>query len=118
MPNIAKDYWRLDDSATMIDLIMAVRADEAGHRCVSSLPLSCSFTYPRYLSYFRFVNQTLSELKSDDFNPFAVKHASTTVQGTVPGFTREQSLAWTKQVEDEFKAAKAAAAAEMKSSKA
>lgn len=39
VPQIAKDYWRLDDSATMLDLVLAVRADEASHRCVlPSLP--------------------------------------------------------------------------------
>ena len=34
VPQIAKDYWRLGEDATMLDLIKAVRADEAGHRCV------------------------------------------------------------------------------------
>lgn len=28
VPNIAKDYWRLGNDATMLDLILAVRADE------------------------------------------------------------------------------------------
>ncbi|GAA5973775.1 hypothetical protein JCM21900_001030 [Sporobolomyces salmonicolor] len=32
VPQVAKDYWRLSDDATMLDLILAVRADEAGHR--------------------------------------------------------------------------------------
>ncbi|GAA6025947.1 hypothetical protein JCM11491_005171 [Sporobolomyces phaffii] len=32
VPTVAKDYWRLGDHATMRDLILAVRADEAGHR--------------------------------------------------------------------------------------
>jgi hypothetical protein len=31
-PDIAKQYWRMDDNATMLDLIYAVRLDEAGHR--------------------------------------------------------------------------------------
>ncbi|GAA5886732.1 hypothetical protein JCM6882_005871 [Rhodosporidiobolus microsporus] len=32
VPQVAKDYWRLPDDATMLDLVKAVRADEAGHR--------------------------------------------------------------------------------------
>lgn len=34
-PKIAKKYWRLDDKASMRDLILAVRADEAIHRDVN-----------------------------------------------------------------------------------
>lgn len=34
VPNIAKDYWHMADDANMHDLIAAIRADEAGHRCV------------------------------------------------------------------------------------
>lgn len=48
-PEIGKKYWRLGDKATMKDLILAVRADEAIHRDV---------------------NHTLSELPSSAPNPF------------------------------------------------
>lgn len=48
-PEIGKKYWRLGDKATMRDLILAVRADEAIHRDV---------------------NHTLSELPCSAPNPF------------------------------------------------
>ncbi|MEE4175268.1 MAG: alternative oxidase, partial [Xanthomonadales bacterium] len=31
-PQIAIDYWRLGDNARLRDVVLAVRADEAGHR--------------------------------------------------------------------------------------
>jgi len=31
-PAIAKDYWRLDSNAKLIDVIYAVRSDESTHR--------------------------------------------------------------------------------------
>lgn len=34
-PEIAKHYWRLPDDATLRDVIVAVRADEAHHRDVN-----------------------------------------------------------------------------------
>ena len=34
-PKIARDYWRLADDATLRDVVVAVRADEAGHRDVN-----------------------------------------------------------------------------------
>lgn len=34
-PQIAIDYWRLDPHATLRDVVVAVRADEAGHRDVN-----------------------------------------------------------------------------------
>lgn len=40
VPQIAKDYWRLPADSTMLDLILAVRADEATHRYVSRPSLS------------------------------------------------------------------------------
>ncbi|ODV91473.1 hypothetical protein CANCADRAFT_23633 [Tortispora caseinolytica NRRL Y-17796] len=51
VPQIAKKYWRLDDNATMEDLIYYVRADEAKHREV---------------------NHTLANLKPSDPNPFVI----------------------------------------------
>lgn len=50
-PPIALDYWKLAPSATMHDLILAVRADEACHS---------------------HVNHTFAAMKTDDTNPFAV----------------------------------------------
>jgi len=49
-PEIAKMYWRLEDGATIKDMILAIRADEACHS---------------------YVNHTLSELNRDDTNPFS-----------------------------------------------
>jgi len=49
-PEIAVDYWKLAPGASMRDVILAVRADEACH---------CS------------VNHTFSVLKEDEYNPFA-----------------------------------------------
>jgi len=34
-PRIAIDYWRLAPDARLRDVVMAVRADEAGHRVVN-----------------------------------------------------------------------------------
>ncbi|BGP41795.1 inducible alternative oxidase 2 [Rhodotorula kratochvilovae] len=93
VPRIAIDYWRLPEQATMLDLVRAVRADEAGHR---------------------FVNHTLANLNKDDPNPVSFKHATADVQGTKPGFTRDESLEWAKQVEDEMTSAKKAGEEEMR----
>jgi len=51
-PEIAKHYWRLRDDATMRDVILAVRADEACHS---------------------HVNHTLSKLPHEASNPFTNK---------------------------------------------
>lgn len=50
-PPLAKVYWKLKDDATMRDLILAVRADEACHS---------------------HVNHTFSRMKTTDDNPFTV----------------------------------------------
>jgi Alternative oxidase len=49
VPEIAKDYWHLPENCTMEDLLLAIRADEAGHR---------------------HVNHTLASLEARDKNPF------------------------------------------------
>lgn len=48
-PKIGKLYWKLEDGATMKDLILAVRADEACHS---------------------YVNHTFAQINSTDPNPF------------------------------------------------
>ncbi|XP_069120427.1 alternative oxidase, mitochondrial-like [Argopecten irradians] len=48
-PELAIRYWKLDKDATMLDVILAIRADEAHHRVV---------------------NHTLASLKEDDYNPY------------------------------------------------
>jgi len=49
VPDLAKDYWHLPENCTMEDLLLAIRADEAGHR---------------------HVNHTLASLEARDKNPF------------------------------------------------
>lgn len=49
VPDLAKDYWHLPENATMEDLLLAIRADEAGHR---------------------HVNHTFASLEARDKNPF------------------------------------------------
>jgi hypothetical protein len=51
-PGIAQTYWRLPVGATMRDLILAVRADEACHS---------------------HVNHTFAAIQQDDVNPFTSK---------------------------------------------
>jgi len=76
-PPIAIDYWRLKDDAKLIDVLKAVRADEATHR---------------------FVNHTLANLdQAKDFNPFAMGEASPEVRGTICGFTREESAEFARK---------------------
>ena len=60
-----QDYWRLPESAKLLDVIKAVRADEATHR---------------------FVNHSLSDLdQKRDFNPFALGEADPVTRGTTYG---------------------------------
>lgn len=54
-PQIAIDYWRMPQSATVRDLIVAVRADEACHS---------------------HVNHTLASMAHDQDNPFQKGHAA------------------------------------------
>jgi hypothetical protein len=49
VPDLAKDYWHLPANCSMEDLLLAIRADEAGHR---------------------HVNHTLASLEARDKNPF------------------------------------------------
>ncbi|TXT11764.1 uncharacterized protein COLE_02174 [Cutaneotrichosporon oleaginosum] len=78
-PQIAIDYWRMPADATLLDVIRAVRADEATHR---------------------FVNHSLANLDQKyDFNPFALAEASPEIRGSVPGFTREESAEFARQTQ-------------------
>lgn len=71
---IAKEYWGLSETATMQDVIYAIRADEATHR---------------------FVNHTLGSLNPEkDFNPFANHIPSPTLRGNVSGLTPEEARVW------------------------
>lgn len=78
-PQIAIDYWRMPSDATLLDVIRAVRADEATHR---------------------FVNHSLANLdQKHDFNPFALAEAAPEVRGSMPGFTREESAEFARQTQ-------------------
>nr|UNU90929.1 alternative oxidase [Oncomelania hupensis] len=48
-PEVAIRYWKLPEDAKMVDVILAIRADEAHHRVV---------------------NHTLASLKANQFNPY------------------------------------------------
>jgi len=81
-PTIAIDYWRLPPDARMIDVLKAVRADEATHR---------------------FVNHTFADLdQNKDVNPFAVAEPSAEIRGTKSGFTRDESLEFVQAVEKQL----------------
>lgn len=72
--DIAKEYWDLPDTATIVDVMYAIRADEATHR---------------------FVNHTLGSLDPNkDFNPFANHIPSADLRGGAAGLTREEAHDW------------------------
>ncbi|RSH92537.1 Alternative oxidase, mitochondrial precursor [Saitozyma podzolica] len=84
-PRIAIDYWRLSTSATLLDVIKAVRADEATHR---------------------FVNHSLANLDQTlDFNPFALAEPSAEIRGTKASFTREESADFARRTQQSLLAA-------------
>lgn len=72
-PRIAIDYWGLPHDAQILDVMRALRADEANHR---------------------YVNHTLAELKADDFNPFAYGDAKPVERGASWGLTRDEAIAY------------------------
>ncbi|KZT73769.1 alternative oxidase [Daedalea quercina L-15889] len=75
-PEIAKDYWRLEPNAKLLDVIYAVRSDESTHR---------------------FVNHSLANLKSNDINPFALREPDMTVKGKKIAFDREEAKKYAEE---------------------
>ncbi|EPT05245.1 hypothetical protein FOMPIDRAFT_1139333 [Fomitopsis schrenkii] len=75
-PEIAKDYWRLQPSAKLLDVIYAVRSDESTHR---------------------FVNHSLANLKSNDINPFALREPDMTVKGKKIAFDRDEAKKYAEE---------------------
>jgi hypothetical protein len=70
-PKIAIDYWRLPESAKLLDVIYAVRSDETTHR---------------------FVNHSLANLNTKtDVNPFALREPDMHVKGNQIAFERSES---------------------------
>ncbi|KAI9639822.1 alternative oxidase 1 [Dioszegia hungarica] len=80
-PKIAIDYWRMGPESTLLDVIKAVRADEATHR---------------------FVNHSLANLdQARDFNPFALGEPSAELRGTTAEFTRAQSADFARRAQQQ-----------------
>ncbi|CCM03525.1 uncharacterized protein FIBRA_05659 [Fibroporia radiculosa] len=75
-PEIAKDYWRLESNAKLLDVLYAVRSDESTHR---------------------FVNHSLANLKKHDINPFALREPDMTVKGKKVAFERDEAEQFVKE---------------------
>lgn len=88
-PEIAKHYWQLGEEAMLVDVIRAVRADEATHR---------------------HINHTFASLESTDPNPFALREPPAKMRAETYGLEREEALEWAKgkNLEDGTSAAAAA----------
>lgn len=89
-PEIAKQYWQLGDDAMLVDVIRAVRADEATHR---------------------HINHTFASLEPTDPNPFALREPPAKMRAETYGLEREEALEWAKG-KDLKDGSNAAAAAE------
>ncbi|SJX63004.1 related to alternative oxidase precursor, mitochondrial [Sporisorium reilianum f. sp. reilianum] len=89
-PEIAKQYWQLGDQAMLVDVIRAVRADEATHR---------------------HINHTFASLESTDPNPFALREPPAKMRAETYGLERDEALEWA-QGKDLGDGTTAAAAAE------
>ncbi|KAJ9479012.1 Alternative oxidase [Pseudozyma hubeiensis] len=74
-PEIAKQYWQLGEGAMLVDVIRAIRADEATHR---------------------HINHTFAGLESDDPNPFALREPPARMRAETYGLEREEALEWAK----------------------
>lgn len=90
-PAVAKDYWGLKNSATLSDVMRALRADEANHR---------------------FINHTLASIESQDFNPFAYGEAHPTERGGRWGLERHEALDWFEKEDAKRREAKGLTRAE------
>ncbi|KAG8908407.1 hypothetical protein FRB99_006612 [Tulasnella sp. 403] len=76
-PAIAIDYWRLGNDASLLDVIRAVRADEATHR---------------------FVNHSLANLnQGEDVNPFALREPDMKLKGTKIGLERSEAAEFVRE---------------------
>ncbi|KAJ3788384.1 mitochondrial alternative oxidase [Lentinula aff. detonsa] len=76
-PQIAIDYWRLEPSAKLLDVIYAVRSDETTHR---------------------FVNHSLANLDvKTDVNPFALQEPDMHIKGKKIAFERPEAEQYFKE---------------------
>ncbi|KAJ4482212.1 mitochondrial alternative oxidase [Lentinula aciculospora] len=79
-PQIAIDYWRLEPSAKLLDVIYAVRSDETTHR---------------------FVNHSLANLDvNTDVNPFALREPDMHIKGKKIAFERPEAEQYFKETRD------------------
>ncbi|KIO29229.1 hypothetical protein M407DRAFT_171617 [Tulasnella calospora MUT 4182] len=79
-PAIAIDYWRLPKDAKLLDVIRAVRADEATHR---------------------FVNHSLANLnQKEDVNPFALREPDMAIKGTKIALERTEAADFIKETRE------------------
>ncbi|PWN47851.1 alternative oxidase [Violaceomyces palustris] len=74
-PEVAKEYWQLGDESKLVDVIKAIRADEATHR---------------------HINHTFASLETDDPNPFAYRDPPPRMRGENYGLERDEALEWAK----------------------
>lgn len=80
VPAIGREYWALPEDASMRDLILAIRADEACHS---------------------HVNHTLKTLRPDEPNPFVMVGPvgrCGVVQGEVVQLCSLEPMSWAAQV--------------------
>ncbi|KAG8955889.1 hypothetical protein FRC04_006336 [Tulasnella sp. 424] len=79
-PQIAIDYWRLSKDANLLEVIQAVRADEATHR---------------------FVNHSLANLnQTEDVNPFALREPSMITKGSKIALERVEAADFIKETRE------------------
>ncbi|CAO1624444.1 unnamed protein product [Parajaminaea phylloscopi] len=77
-PDIAVEYWKLPEGATMGDMLKVIRADEAGHR---------------------FIHHSLANLETADTNPFSVASPAPRMIGAKLSLEREESLEYIRQAQ-------------------
>ncbi|TRM63956.1 alternative oxidase-domain-containing protein [Schizophyllum amplum] len=76
-PQIAIDYWRLSQDASILDVVYAVRADESTHR---------------------FVNHSLANLnQKTDVNPFAIREPDMHTKGHKISFNRDEAATYVEE---------------------
>ena len=97
-PRIAIDYWRLPEDAKMLDVLYAVRSDEAGHRVRRTFPLLQYDGARLTLVFMSAVCKPLfRQLRREGLQPFRNQEAfwsgagqcSRLYQGARPGVVRQ-----------------------------
>lgn len=78
-PEIALEYWKLPEGATMGDMIKVIRADEASHR---------------------FIHHSLANLDSADTNPFSVASPAPKMIGGKLSLERNESMEYVRRARE------------------